>query len=260
MKSESVNTLATLLRQALKSVTITHSRLDPVHPSAYRQLVRRYRSAYEPTARFRVYLYDLQIQDQTSAEAILNLLRGDLEQFLRDDKTFSASFAIFGGAGGGSSIEDILKNLIREAIVSGPEHAATSFYSSVARGSIVFQNYYLLTGIRVEKEVKVLDGVSLMPLPSSTSDLPAYLPLMFDVGSTEFVSKTLLRVDVAVSPILHRPAESYTFASGPDQHFRTRVLSADIEEFYPGRILPSVNHDRRTTGPNRANVETSSRR
>ena len=240
MNPENERTLTVLLRKALKSATIAQSRGDPIRPSVYRQLVRRYRSTYEPTLRFQVYLYDIQIQDTAIAEAILNLLRKELQQFIRDDKTFSASFAIFGGAGGGSPIKDVLKNLIKEAIVGTPENVARAFYDSVARGYMVFQNYYLLTGIKVEKEVHVLDGISLMPLPNSTADLPAHLPPTFNVSSVEFVSKTLLKVDVSVSPILHKPAEGYTFVSGPDEHFRTRVHSADVEDFHPGRFFHAL--------------------
>ena len=106
--------------------------------------MRRYRSTYEPTLRFQVYLYDIQIQDTAIAEAILNLLRKELQQFIRDDKTFSASFAIFGGAGGGSPIKDVLKNLIKEAIVGTPENVARAFYDSVARGYMYFRTIIFL--------------------------------------------------------------------------------------------------------------------
>ncbi len=240
MNPENVNTLAALLREALKSVAITHNRLDPIQLSVYRQLTRRYRSKFHPTLRFQVYLYDIQIHDTAIEEAILNLLREELQQFIRDDKTFSASFAILSGAGAGSPIKDILKNLTKEAIVSGADKAANAFYRGIARGYMVFQNYYLLTGIKVEKEVRVLDGISLIPLPNSTADLPAHVPSVFNVSSVDFVSKTLLKVGLSVSPILHRPAEGYTFASGSDEHFKTRVHSADAKDFHPERFFHAL--------------------
>ena len=240
MNPENVTPLAELLREALKSVAITDSRLGHLHPNAYRQLVRRCKSTYEPTLRFQVHLYDIQIKDAAIAEAILNLLRQELQQYIRDDKTFSASFAIIGGAGGGSPIKDVLKNLMKEAIISGPENAARSFYASIARGYMVFQYYYLLTGIKVEEQVHVLDGISLIPLPNRTADLPAHLPSTFNVSAVEFLSKTLLKVDLSVSPILHMPTEAYTFASGPDEHFQTRIHSADVEDFHPGRFFHAL--------------------
>ena len=135
------------------------------------------------------------------------MLRTELSQFIRNDKTFfaslSASTVIVSSADSESPIEIILKNLTRAAIVDGPDNAAREFYACIARGYLLFQNYYLLTGIKVEKEVRVLDGISLIPLPNSTADLPGYLPVIFDVSAEEFVSKTLLKIDVSVSLTLH---------------------------------------------------------
>ena len=240
MNRENKQRLAALLGKALQSVSIAHSRQGSIQPSVYRQLVRRYRTTYEPTLRFQVLLYDVQLRDSTLADAILQLLRDELQEYIRDDKTISASFAVFGGMVSGYPITDILKNLIKESFISGAEYAAGVFYDSLSRGSIVFQNYFLLTGIKVEQELKVLDGVSLIPLSNSTANLPAHLPSMLDAASTEFLSKTLLKVDLSVFPILHRPAEGYSLASGPDQHFKTRVQSADVEDFHPSAFFRAL--------------------
>ena len=232
MNPENERILAALLREASKSVTITHSRSGPIDSRHYRQMVRRYRSTYEPTLQLQVYPYEVLIQDAAIGEAILNLLRNELKEFICDDKTLSASFGIVGGIGQ-SPIQDIMKNLAKEAIVEGPESAAKALYTSIARGHMVFQNYYLLSGIKVEREIQVLDGISLIPLPNSTADLPSYLPTMFNASSVDFLSKTLLKVDLSVSPILQRPADSYTLGSTPDERFRRRAHSTDVEDFYP---------------------------
>ncbi len=240
MNSERPMILATLLREALKSVTISHSRLGPIHPSTYRQMVRRYRSMYDPNLRLQASLYDIELQNASIAEAILKLLRDELKQAIRDDKILSASFAILGGVGGGSPIKNILKNLMKEAIVNGPENAARSYYASIARGHLVFQEYYLLSGIKVAKEVQVLDGISLIPLPNSGADLPHYLPSTFNLSSLEFLSKTLLRVDVSVSPILREPPEGDAPLSGLDEGFHIAVHSTEVEEFYPERFFQAL--------------------
>ena len=232
MNPENERSLAALLREALKSVTITHSRSGPIDPRHYRQMVRRYRSTYEPALQLQVYPYDVLIQDSAIAEAILNLLRNELKEFISGDKTLSASFAIVGGAGD-SPIRDIMRNLAKAAIVEGPESAAKALYASIARGHMVFQHYYLLNGIKVEKEIHVLDGISLIHLPSSTAGLPAYLPPMLNVSSMDFLSKTLLKVDLSVSPILQNPADPYTPGSTPDERFHRRVHSTDVEDFCP---------------------------
>ena len=178
MNPENERILAAWLREASKSVTITHSRSGPIDSRHYRQMVRRYRSTYEPTLQLQVYPYEVLIQDAAIGEAILNLLRNELKEFICDDKTLSASFDIVGGIGQ-SPIQDIMKNLAKEAIVEGPESAAKALYTSIARGHMVFQNYYLLSGIKVEREIQVLDGISLIPLPNSTADLPLrWTPLL----------------------------------------------------------------------------------
>ena len=172
------------------------------------------------------------------------MLSNELELFIHNDKTFlaslSASTVNVVNADGGSPIEIILQNLTRAAIVDGPENAAREFYSSIARGYFLFQTYYLLTGIKVEKEVRVIDGISLIPLPNSTVDLPSYLPDIFDVSAGEFVSKTLLKVDVSVPLTLHKSADDYIPLWGPGQHFRTLVHSAEVEDFYPQRFFQAL--------------------
>ena len=244
MNPENEGNLAALLRETMNSVTVTHSRFGTIQLSEYRQMVSRYRSRYEPTLRTYVQLFDLQIQDAKTVEAILTLLSSELELFIRNDKTFfaslSASTVIVVDADGVSPIERILQNLTRAAIVDGPENAAGEFYSSIARGYFLFQTYYLLTGIKVEEEVRVLDGISLIPLPNSTVDLPSHLPDIFDVSAGEFVSKTLLKVDVSVPLTLHKPADDYIPLWGPGEHFRTVVHSAEVEDFYPQRFFQAL--------------------
>ena len=244
MNPENEGNLAALLREALKGVTVTHSRFDPIHLSDYSQMVSRNRLIYEPNLRIYVSLYDIQIKDARIAEAILNLLRTELSQFIRNDKTFfaslSASTVIVSSADSESPIEIILKNLTRAAIVDGPDNAAREFYACIARGYLLFQNYYLLTGIKVEKEVRVLDGISLIPLPNSTADLPGYLPVIFDVSAEEFVSKTLLKIDVSVPLTLHEPTDGYILARGPEQRFRMSVHSVEVEDFYPQRFFQAL--------------------
>ena len=153
MNSDNQGKLAVLLREALNSVTITHSGPDPIHPNVYRQMVYRYRSTYDPAIRFHVSSYDMQVGDPKVRRAILALLRDELKPFLRDDKTFSASFAIVDGLSSGSSVEGILDNLMKSSVVFGPDQSASEFYGSIKRESITYQEYSLLTGIRTEQEM-----------------------------------------------------------------------------------------------------------
>ena len=237
MNREHERALAALLQGALKSVTITQSRAGGLQPREYRRMVQRYRAVYDPNLRLHTFTFDIQIGDGTVKETILNLLRVELAQFLREDRTYAATYAIFGGMGNGSSIEDILKNLLKAAIVSRPEVAAKAFYDEIASGHLPYREFFLLSGIKVEKEIRVCDGISLVPLPNSTQHLPSFLSDLSLVDSNDFLSKTLLAVDMSVSPLLHRPEQGYTFQSSPDRHFNIAVRSTDYPDLDLGKFF-----------------------
>ena len=237
MNPENEGPLAALLSEALNSVAITQSRSGSLHPRDYRGMVQRYRAVYDLNLRLHTFTFDIHIGDATVKGNTLNLLRAELAQFLHEDKTYSATFAIFGGPGSGSSTEDILKSLMKAAVVIGPEAAARAFYVELASGYLPYQEYFLLSGIKVANEVQVGDGVSLVPLPNSTQHLPGILSDLFRVDSSDFLSKTLLRVDMWVSPLLHRPEQDYTLNSGPGRHFNRAVRSTDFADFDPGKFF-----------------------
>ena len=44
------------------------------------------------------------------------------------------------------------------------------------------------------------------------------------------MGRTLVRVEYEVSPIFHRPAETYTFRSGPRQHFSIKLKGQEIPD------------------------------
>ena len=226
MNPENERPLADLLGEALSSVAITRGGSGRLDPRDYRRMVQRYRATY-----------DVEIGDATVKERTLSLMRAELAQFLREDKTHSATYAIFGGPVSGSSIEYVLKNLLEAAIVNGPIAAARAFYGEIASGYLPYQQYFLLSGLTVEHEVQVGDGLSLIPLPNSTQYLPGFLPDRFRVDSTDFLSKTLLRVDMSVSPVLHKPEQGYTIQSGPETHFNISIRSTDLADFNPGKFF-----------------------
>ena len=232
--------LATLLLEALPSVAITRSASEQLTHRAFRQMVGRYRSMCDPVLRSHTFTYKVIIGDSVVRDTLLNLLRDELKQFTRDDRTFSATFRIFGGLSSGSTVDDILTNLVKAAIVKNPQEAAKAFYNSIALGYVTFQDYFLLTGIRVEKEVQVFDGISLIPLPNSTEHLPGHLSDLFRVDMGDFLSKTLLRVDMSVSPILYKPDQNYTIQSGPDRHFSIALRSVDVTDFYPHKFFQAL--------------------
>ena len=234
-------TLSALLQEALKTVIITRrSSQDRLAPNNYRRRVLTYRNFHNPSLWLDTFMYEPQIQDRVVREAVLDLLRSELKQFLREDRTYTATYAIFGGLGSGSSIEDILQSLLKAAIVETPQRAAKAFFSEVSGGYLPYQEYFLLTGVKVENEVQVFSGVSLVALSNKGDELPGHLPVLIGRDSIDFLSKTLLRVDMSVSPVLQRPEEGYTLQSGPDRHFQTAVRSVEEPNFHPGKFFQAL--------------------
>lgn len=233
--------LEQILLEAMSSVTITRrGSQEKLAPNDFRTRVLVCRNRHNPSLLLDTSLYGPDIEDPAVREALLGLLRSELKEFLREDRTYAATYAIFGGLGSGSSIEDILKSLLKAAIVDTPQRAAMAFYAEISRGNLPFQEFFMLTGVKVENEAQVFDGISLVPLPNSTQHLPGYLPGSFGRDSSDFLSKTLLRVDMTVSPVLHRPEGDYTFESGPDKHFTRAVRSADLTDFNPAKFFQAL--------------------
>ena len=239
MNPEGKATLTELLHAALKSVTITQGGSGRLPVRDYRRVVQQHRATFDPALRRHASSVDIQVGDPKVREAVLNLLRYELKPFLREDRTYSASLVIVGGLGNGSSVEDILNNVVKSAIVFGPDQSASEFYGALKLGYITCQRYFLLAGMRVEKQIKVLDGVALVPLPNDAPRLPSFLPSMLDSG-IDFTSKTLLRAEVSVSPLLHKPDQDYTLTSGPGRHFKTALRSTDATDFSPANFFRAL--------------------
>ena len=233
--------LEDLLLGAMNSVTIKRrGSQDMLAPIDYRGRVLMHRHWHNPSLRLDTSTYELDIGDPAVKEATLELLRSELSEFLHEDKTCAATFALFGGPVSGSSIDHILKSLLKAAIVDTPQWAAMAFYDEVFRGNLPFQEFFMLTGLKVENEVNICDGISLIPLPNSSQHLPGHLPSILGRDPTDFLSKTLLRVDMTVSPTLHRPETNYTLESGPDSHFTRSVHSTELTDFHPAKFFQAL--------------------
>ena len=135
-------------------------------------------------------------------------------------------------------MEDILTNVLRKAIVDGPAAAAQAFAKCATGTFCTYYNYRVLTGIRISQEVEIFQGIKLIPLPNSVDSLPAYIPPL--VGHRpgrprveDLLSKTLLRVELKVSPIFHMPSQVYTFEDDHPEHFQISLNSEEVPDFDP---------------------------
>ena len=226
-QANNVKTLAQLLREVLPSIVFTYSGFPSLTPPAYRQLARQQRSRY--SNELPAWIYQLDVVGGADIESLLALLRSELHGFLVDDKLYPASFQTSGGPMSGQPLHWLLHRLLRVATITGPEHAAQAFYDCLRRGYMEFTNYSILSGIRLEEEISICDGISLTPLPRSTAGLPAFLPPHLPVASTDLLQRPLLTVRMAVSPLLYVPNEH--FGKEMDTAFQITVDSTEAADF-----------------------------
>ena len=206
--------LETLLGKALESVSVQHLS-DTMDLADYRLILNRRRTVYDPQAQFAISHIDFDFEDGEIRNQLLELIRSELSKHIRDDAIFSASSAFPSEVDyqitpdlsekKGAPIERILRNLVRRAIVDGPATAAQAFYECSHRSSCTFCVFFRLDNLYIEQEMEVFNGVRLIPMPNSTSDLPPYLPTDLVGVGCQFVGGSLARVEYDVSPIFQQP-------------------------------------------------------
>ncbi|MDE0314980.1 MAG: HEPN domain-containing protein [Candidatus Poribacteria bacterium] len=71
-----------------------------------------------------------------------------------------------------------------------------------------------MEGIKIKTETPIFEGIRLVCLPNSTSELPPYARNLyihpFDISTGSFLGKALLIIDYSVFPIFHKPFDSTT--------------------------------------------------
>ena len=228
--------LEELLSKTLPSVVVLRGQSDQLSLGDYRARLKRCREVYDPFIRPWLSRYRPEISNPELRRELLDFVNCELADYVRDGRIHSATIAFDSGLGSGSSVDDVAVNLIKRAIVDGPTVAAQAFIDCTVNSSCSFNRYFLLSGIQIEEPVEIFDGITLVPLPDSVEELPPYLPFIGGlsdrhnrVSVQDVVKKTLVQVECEVSPIFHRPAESYTFESGPDRHFEIRVKGEGAE-------------------------------
>ncbi len=230
--------LEQLLQEAMRTVVITQrGSQDRLTPTEYRLRTLALRNRHIPSLSIDMLLYEPDINDGEVKEAILNLLKIELKPYLHEDRTHVATFALFGGSTRGSSVDDIFRSLLKAAIVDSPQWAALDFYEEMERGYLPYRAFFLLTGVKVETQLQVFDGISLIPLPSSSQAPPGFLPDSLVREPLVFLSRTLLGVDRSISPVLHRPEPDPTLTAAPETYFTSTLRSTDLAEFSHEKFL-----------------------
>ena len=127
---------------------------------------------------------------------------------------------------------DLLAQLLKIAIARGIEESVSAFDKCTKETHGSVQYLALLEGIKLKTVINVFEGVQLIPLPNSASELPYHLSnVSRRVPENFFSGKTLLVVDCSVSPIFHKPFQASTMQEYGDQKsriFRVEINSKDF--------------------------------
>ena len=237
MNVSDIDQLEALLVETLSVVEIRRGQTETWDLGQYRQGLQRYRSVYDPHLRGLLSTFRQVVAEPSVERKLTDFATVQLAPYIRDGLIHSATYALFSGSVSGSPVADVVRNLIRLAIVDGPRQAAQAFHKAVTGSSAVVHRYFLLSGFRIDEPIEVFDGVTLLPILDDASDLPPFVPMLESIPddhhrfSVQYVlGKTVVRAETEISPVFHRPEPSYTFDSMPDAHFRMKLRSNEISD------------------------------
>ena len=237
MNTNTKRELEALLAEALTKVTIQYGQAQQLSLVRFRAHLQNCRSVYSPDEKFLVSSSRPEITSAEVKQKILDIMNRELADFIREGKIHAATIAFAGGMSDGSPVEKLLRNLLMRAIVDGPGKAAQAFADCQTNSSFIFHQFFLITGVSIPKPVEIFDGITLIPLPESASKLPPYIPYIRaesdrfrSISIKDILGKTLVRVENEVSPIFHKPEETYTLQSGPQEHFKIKLKGEEIPD------------------------------
>ena len=210
MTDERKQELTQLLQEALANLEIRRDsadRYECIPVEAYEAVLKQHWTSYSlsPDLLSYVISYEPHIINGSMTSKLLDFIREEFSEFIHEDYIQSASVFIGHGSLSGYPLDHLLKQLLKIAIVLGVEKAVSDFDRCTKNPSGSFQYIALLQGIEVETEIQVVEGIQIVPLPNSTSELPHYFLSGLDLEPSDFRGKTLLVIDASVSPIFCKP-------------------------------------------------------
>ena len=245
MTEERKRELRRLLEEAMEDLEI-RSRLrdrdsSPVDVHTYRQYLQQLWTFYPSYSLWGPMSFEPEIASKVTESKMIGFIRDEFAPFIHEDKILSARRFLQGGLHHGLPLERPLAQLLKIGVVKGIGEAVSAFDAYVRgthEGS--FQYIALLSGVTLRTETQVFEGIRLVPLPNSTSELPRYMPDPSFLPFGFFASKyTVLIIDLFVSPILPRPLprtiQEYSNLVNPlfrDEVSSGKRVSLKEEDFY----------------------------
>ena len=240
MTEERKRELEQLLNEAMARLEIRRpgsgTSLLPVE--VYRTLLQRRWTFYSEDS-LSVLDFNPYITKEGTKSKLLDFIREEFAPFIHEDRIQSTTVWILGNFDTEYPLDVLLEQLLKIAIGRGIEEAVSVFDRCTEDTFGSYQHMALLKGITLETEIQVFEGMRLVPLPHSTSDLPHYLAnLSFSPsGLSKYLlsGETLLVIDHSISPIFHKPVPmDITVQEYLDQvklMFQAKVNSEDFPNF-----------------------------
>ena len=161
------------------------------------------------------------------------MVTAELAPHIHENTIQTAAIAIIGGLAPGYPLDDLMAHILDVAIVRGPLYTAEAFYRSAEAESVSYQSFGLLTGVRVDKELQISQGIRLVPIPNSTSGIPPHIPLWPYMNPIDLLGRTLIVIDNTLSPIFINPRLTQMDPIAPFSHslISTEYPDFNIERF-----------------------------
>ena len=208
MTEERKQELKQLLNEAMASLVIRPQRsgLPSMDVQEYRNYLQRRWKFYPEDSISVLIRYKPDIVNDTTKSKLLDFIRAEFAPFIHEDRILSASCFLLHGSNG-FNVDYLLEQLLRIAIVWEIEGGVSAFDRCTQKTYASFQYMALLVGIELKTEIQVCEGIRLVSLPGSTSELPRYLPnpRVTDMSAHSLRGKTMLIIDCSVSPIFQKP-------------------------------------------------------
>ncbi len=245
MNEDRKQKLIQLLQETMENLEIRprptneENLLSIIDIPTYKEHLQQYWQSHSEKYLWVVMAYEPYIVNEIVKSKLLDFIRVEFAPFIDEDKILSASLFLIGGLSDGFPLDDLLMQFLKITIVHGIEEAILTFDRCTKETQGSFQHIALLEGIKLESEMQVFDGIRLIPLSNSTSELPRYLrtPLLLREREGSFIGKTLLIVNCSVSPIFHKPIQASTMEEYEDQEnkiFQIETNSKDLPNFKNG--------------------------
>ena len=103
------------------------------------------------------------------------------------------------------SVDRLVSKVVEIALLRGSRHAADVCFESMTTTTCSLRQFAILGGVRIQSEVKLFDGIRLLPIPDDGAERMQYLPAGIDDWRTDLLGfhAVLLIVDHAMTPRFH---------------------------------------------------------